>query len=337
MNSLNHKDLKINVVGGADNINYPHLYELISTLKEFQVPLHLGYTSGKPIKNENMVEKIISLGVDEINFSVFSTNAEIRRKWMNDETSDASIKGLKMFCENIDINASAVIIPGINDGDQVFKTCADLEEWGIKSLALRRFANFKRQGLVLNNRTLIEGVTPHSYEEFKDLVLKVTEEFSFKVFAFPFHDPKIRSPFLISKRENRFHLEKLKEIKSEATIITSELAAPFLKKIFGMIDESNLVNIVSLDKEIADLIVHEDLESINLSELKSKVIIPGGALVQDKYSEIILSKDGNHRRIVRGPYVLTNPYNGEEDIFSKEELIKYELESFNALIDKINS
>jgi [methyl coenzyme M reductase]-L-arginine C-5-methyltransferase len=334
--SVNPKDVQIIVAGGADIFSYPQLYELVSVLKESPISLHLGYTSGKPIKNVSMAENLISMGVDEVSFSVFSTNAKIRRKWMNDATSEESIKGLKMFCENIDVNASAVIIPRVNDGD-IFETCVNLEEWGIKSLTLRRFANFKRQGLILNKKTLIEGIDPHSYEEFRDLVHNIANEFSFRVLGYPFCDPKNESPFTLSKTENRSYLEKLPEIKSEATIITSKLAGPFLKKIFEIIDEFNLVNIISVDKEIADLIIHEDLETINLNEVKRKVIIPSGVLVHDKQAEKILCKDEKYREIVRGPYSLTYPYRGEEHITNKEELIEYELKSFKELINTINS
>jgi methanogenesis marker radical SAM protein len=330
-------DLNIFIGGGADVLNYPYLLELISILKEEDYFLNIGYTSGKPIKNENIPKKIISLGADEVDFSVFSTNPEIRRKWMNDETSEDSIKGLKLFCENIDVNASAVIMPEINDGNELFETCVDLEEWGIKSLTLRRFANFKHQGLLFTENPLIKGVNTHSYEEFCDLVQEIGDEFSFEVLGYPIYDPKNESPFVISKTGNRDYLKNLHDIKSEATIITSKLAAPYLKKIFGIIDEDNLVNIVNVDKEIADLIVHEDLESINLNEMKEKVIIPSGALVHDNQCEKIFTKDGKHRRILRGPYILTYPYIEDKHLTSKEELIKYELESFNALIDKINS
>ena len=92
-----------------------------------------------------------------------------------------------------------------------------------------------------------------------------------------------------------------------------------------------------MDKEIADLITHEDLDSINLNELKSKVIIPGGAFVHNNYSKKILTKDGKDRSIIRGPYILTYPYYEGVHLNNKEELIKFELESFNDLIDKINS
>ncbi len=333
-NSLNHKDLSVIVGAGADVFNYPSLYKLVSTLKEYELRLHLGYTSGKPIDNDNMAENLISIGVDEISFSVFSTDPEKRRKWMNDNTPQKSLEGLKLFCQNIDVNASVVVIPGLNDKEELLETCVNLEEWGVKSFFLRRFANFRNQGLILNNKPIIEEIKPHTYEEFQELVSKISREFSFKVLGYPFSDPKNDFPFAISRVKNRDILEKLQEIKSEATVITSKLAKPYLEKIFSVIDEFNLVNIVSVDKDIADLITHEDLESIDLDDVKRNVIIPSGALVHDKKAEEILCRDGKFRIIARGPYVLTNPY-FDGDLY-KEELLNFELKSFNALIDVIN-
>lgn len=334
LNSLK-EDYKIRINAGSDIFNYPQLNQLVSTIKESDLYLHLGYTSGKPINNANMAENLISTGLDELSFSVFSTNPEIRRKWMNDEKPEESIKGLKLFCENIPVNASAIVIPGINDKDKIFQTCNDLEEWGVKSLTLRRFANFKNQGLIFNDNPVIDKINPHSYKEYNELVRRISDEYPFQVFSFPFFDHKKDFPFAISKMKNRNHLEKLSLITSEASILTSKLATPFLKKIFGIIDELNLVNIVTLDKDIADLIIKEDLESVNINELKRKVIIPGGALVHDKEVREILCKDGVSRKIIRGPQVLTHPYY-ERIEFNQEELINYELKSFNDLIDKIN-
>ncbi len=330
-----YKELKIIIGAGADVFYYPKLRELVSALKESQLNLHLGYTSGKPIKHESMAESLVSLGVDEISFSVFSTDPVKRRKWMNDFTPEESLRGLKIFCENIDVNASVVVIPGVNDKEEIFNTCINLEEWGVKSFVLRRFANFKNQGLILNNKPIIKGITPHTYEEFQRLVHDVAREFSFKVLGYPFSDPKNDFPFAISRIKNRVYLEKLPDIKCEATIITSKLAGPYLEKIFEVIDGFNLVNIVTVDKDVADLITHEDLETVNLIDVKRNVIIPSGALVHDKKAEEILNKDGKFRVVVRGPYVLTNPYYKDE--FYEEELLNFELESFTALIDKINS
>ncbi|MDP3066880.1 MAG: hypothetical protein Q8N08_09110 [Methanobacteriaceae archaeon] len=261
----------------------------------------------------------------------------MRRKWMNDSTPSESIKGLKMFCENIELYASSVIIPGVNDGEHLYETCANLEDWGAKSLILRRFANFKRQGLIYNKKPLIKGIEPISYEEFQLLIQEIAKEFSFTVTGYPFYDPQNESPFTISKKENRDFLANLNNIEAEATIITSKLAVPFLKKIFKKVDASNQINIVNVDKEIADLIVDEDLETIDLREVKGNVIIPSGALVHDKQAARILSKDGKSRKIVRGPYILTYPSREESHVTTKEELIKFELNAFNELIGTINS
>ena len=102
-----------------------------------------------------------------------------------------------------------------------------------------------------------------------------------------------------------------------------------------LVDESDLVNVIGVDKEIADLITHEDLESIDLAEVRKNVVLPSGALVHDEQAQEIFSKDGVRRRIKRGPYVLTHPYYESVD-FNTEELIEHELKSFKALIDKVN-
>ena len=114
---------QISINGGGDLLNYPHLKELVNVLKGFDLPIHLNYTSGKPIKNSGMVKDIISCGVDSVGFSVFSTNPQMRKKWMNDKTSEESIEGIKIFGDNIDLNASAVVIPGINDENELYETC----------------------------------------------------------------------------------------------------------------------------------------------------------------------------------------------------------------------
>ena len=75
------------------------------------------------------------------------------------------------------------------------------------------------------------------------------------------------------------------EITSKATIRTSKLSKKYLQKIFSNIDKNGLVNIISVDKELGDLIRPEDLSSINLDDLKNKVIIPGNALMRDDEAE----------------------------------------------------
>jgi len=332
--SLNYKSLKINVGSWADIIFYPHLPQLVSAIKQWGLPVHLGYTSGKGIHNEHMADSILSMGVDEVSFSVFSTDPEIRRKWMRDKTPEESLNALKIFCECVDVNGSTVVIPGIIDQGEIFRTCSTLEDWGVKTFTLIRFANFRNQGLILNSRPVIDGINPHSFKEFQELVRKVADEFNFKIVGAPASDPENDIPFALSRMKNREHLEKLPQIKWEATILTSKLSAHYLEKIMEVIDEANLVNVIAVDKEIADLITHDDLASVNLDEVKKRVIIPGGALVHDKQAQKFLNKDGMRRLVIRGPLFLS-----PLDLYghlNKEEIIKHELKAFKVLIDKIN-
>lgn len=331
---LNLKDLKVNVGSWADILNYPYLNELISYFKELELPVNLGYTSGKSIHNEKIAENIISMGVDEVSFSVFSIDPAKRKKWMNDKTPEESLKALKLFCETIDVNCSTVVIPDVIDRADIFRTCSIMEDWGVKMFILSRFANFKNQGLILNNKPTIEGKNTHSIDDFHELVKDVANEFNFRIIGLPASDPKNDIPFIISRAKYKKYLEELPPINSRATLLTSKLAAPYLKKIFEVIDEDNLVNIINVDKEIADLITHEDIAQINLNEVKNKVIVPGGALIRDEQLKKLFNNDGKQRIIIRGPQVLS-PFDLYGDM-DKEELIKGELNAFRILIERIN-
>lgn len=330
------KGVKVLVTGGADALNHPRLNELLSIIQNSGYPIHLGYTSGKTIKDRSLADELISRGLEQLNFSVFSTNPELRKKWVRDKNTVESIEALKLFCENIEVNVSTIVIPGVNEEEQIFQTVSDLEEWGANSIVLRRLANFKQQGLILNDdKPIVKDVSIQSFEQYKELVDKVNDEFSIEVMSFPFYSPKLDFPFAISKRKNREFLDYLPAIKSEATVITGGIAGPYIEEIFNQVDEEGMVNVVTLKKEIADLITHEDLESTDLDEIKKRVVLPYGALVKDDQAEGILSSDGISRKVVRGPKVLTHPY--YEDVsFNQEELIRYELKSFSDLINKIN-
>ena len=130
-------------------------------------------------------------------------------------------------------------------------------------------------------------------------------------------------------------LQFIKPITGEATIITSKIAEPYISKIFDKIDEENNVNVVAVEKEIACLITKEDLEQLDLSEIRDSVIIPGRSFVHQLDAERILSADGIDRLIGRGPDTLT--VDGELSIdMTDENVIERELEQFNDLVDAVN-
>jgi len=329
------QDLKVNISGGGDVSCYPHLLDIVSAFSDFGLPMHLGYTSGKGINDPKMAEDLVLKGVDEVTFTVFSTNPDVRKEWVNDRTPEASLKALQAFCKTAEVHAASVIVPGINDGEDLFQTCATLEDWGAKAFILMRFANSRNQGLILGNEPILNGVNPHSLDEFEALVRKINNEFSFKVTGTPVCDPDNDAPFAISRDKNSEYLDILSKINSEATILTSKVAAPYIEKIIGNIEASDLVNVVAADQDIGCLITQKDLEEIDLSQLKETVLIPGRAFVHDKKAEEILSRDGVDRIVARGPDKLT--VDGEmSGALSREDILKTELIAFEDLIGAIN-
>ena len=163
---------------------------------------------------------------------------------------------------------------------------------------------------------------------------ELQDEFNFRVIGFPASDPGNDIPYILSKSKNKKYLKKLPQISSEATIITSKLSENSLKKIFSIIDENSLVNIIGVDKEIADLITADDLSSIDLVDAKDKVIIPGMTLIRDEQAEKIFNYDGKKKRVVRGPVMLT-PL--DATILNEETPIEFELKAFTNLINLINT
>lgn len=334
MTNPSDNNLKVNISGGGDVSCYPHLEELTGTLYQFEIPMHLGYTSGKGIDDAEMASRLINHGVDEVTFTLFSSNPQLRAEWMKDPAPEESIKAAKIFAESTDLHAATVIIPGVNDGDVLHQTCADLEDWGAKALILMRFANTTDQGLILGNEPIIEGITSQNVDEFQRLVERINKEYNIRVTGTPVCDPETGSPFALAAPENEIYLQFIQEITGEATIITSKIAAPYIEEIFKKLD-ANDVNVVATNKDIACLITKKDLEDLDLSDIKKTAIIPGRAFVHQNDAEKILSADGIDRIVGRGPEKLS--VDGEmSGTLTEENVIENELELFRELVDAIN-
>ena len=116
-------------------------------------------------------------------------------------------------------------------------------------------------------------------------------------------------------------------------MLTSKIAAPFLKKIFDKLGGD--VNVVATKKDIACLMTKQDLEALDLDDIKDAVILPGRAFVNLMDAERILSADGVERVVGYGPDTLS--VDGElSSGMNEEEVIEHELESFIELIQAIN-
>jgi methanogenesis marker radical SAM protein len=327
---FNKNITKFNISGGGDVSCYPELKPLVKFLSQYNKPIHLGYTSGKGFNREDALF-FIDHGVNEVTFTVFATDPELRRSYMNDKTPEDSLDALRALAEKCTVYAAAVLIPGVNDGDVLLKTCADLEEMGVKGLILMRFANDVPQGLILNNAPVIEGVVSHTLSEFRSLVDDINIRFKFRVTGTPLYDPETGAPFAIRNQPEA--LSKLPKITKEATIITSEVAAPLLQEIFDKLGGS--VNVVSVQKDIGCLITIDDIKDLDLSCVKETVLYPGRAFVYDTEIKNILSADGIGRLVRRGPDLLT--VDGEMSIsMTKEEVLTREIEAFTEIIQMIN-
>ena len=334
MNQTSDKEIKVNISGGGDVSCYPQLEELVAGINQFGLKSHLGYTSGKGIDDSKMASRLMDLGVDEVTFTLFANDVGLRKEWVKDPSPEASLESAKLFAESANLYAASVIIPGVNDGEVLHKTCESLESWGAKALLLMRFANSTNQGLILGNSPIVEDVNSQSVDEFSSLVREINNEYNLRVTGTPLGDPSINAPFIIARDGNEEYLQFLKDVTGEATIITSKLAAPFISKVFKKIGATS-VNVIGTNKEIACLMTQEDFESVDLSQVKDSVIIPGRSFVHDKVAEDIFSRDGVERVVGRGPDTLS--VDGElSSGFTEEEVIMEELESFRDLIDAIN-
>lgn len=334
MNMVRDGDISAYISGGGDISCYPYLESLTSSLNQISIPSVLGYTCGKGITDCEVATRLINNGVNEVSFTIFSSNPQLRKQWVKDPSPQEALKACQIFCENIDLTGASVIIPGVNDGDVLRETCNSLEEWGAKGMLLMRFANTLNEGLILGNEPIIKGIESQPVEDFAELVKQINSEYKFRVSGTPLCDPETGGPFAIAKDENEVFLQFIKPITGDATLITSKIAEPFITKIFDKLESDN-VNIVAVEKEIACLITKEDLEKLDLSEIKNAVILPGRSFVHQLDAEKILSADGVDRIVGRGPDTLSA--DGELSIdMTDENVIERELESFNDLVDAIN-
>jgi methanogenesis marker radical SAM protein len=334
MSNPQDKNLKVNISGGGDVSCYPHLEELTNTLHQFEIPMHLGYTSGKGIDDSQIATKLINSGVDEVTFTLFADDPKLREKWMGDPAPEESLKAAQLFAESAELHAATVLIPGVNDGEILRQTCSTLEDWGAKALILMRFANTTDQGLILGNEPIIKDVNPHPIAEFEEIVKDINKDFNLRVTGTPVCDPETGAPFALSKDENEVYLQFIQEVTGEATIITSKIAAPYISKIFEKIGADD-VNVVSTKKDIACLITKEDLEDLDLADIKESAIIPGRSFIHQDDAERILSADGKERVVGRGPDKLS--VDGEmSGTLTEENVIEKELELFRELVEAIN-
>ncbi|MDR0439031.1 MAG: methyl coenzyme M reductase-arginine methyltransferase Mmp10 [Methanocalculaceae archaeon] len=324
---------RITISGGGDPSCYPEFRDLIELLGALDIPLHIGYTSGKGFDDPEIADFLIANHLTEVSFTVFATNAELRRKWMHDPTPEASLEIIHRLAKKIEVYAAIVVLPDVNDGQVLTETLSWLSGVGVKGVILMRFANRLEQGLILENAPILPDQRIHTVQEFSDLVRENAAAFShLRISGTPLYDPLFNSPFAICKMPTL--LDRLPKIEKKATIITGIIASSYIRTVISACGgDPSLVVVV--DKEIACLMTIDDLTSLHLPDLCDTVIIPGRAFVHDAEVEKVLSRDGVFRMIVRGPEMLSA--DGEMSMGMTEiDVLTIEMEGFSSLIQLIN-
>jgi methanogenesis marker radical SAM protein len=324
---------RITISGGGDPSCYPAFRDLVELLGTLNIPLHIGYTSGKGFDDPEIANFLIANHLTEVSFTVFAANAELRRKWMHDPSPEASLEIIRRLAKEIDVYAAIVVLPDVNDADVLTDTLSWLSDVGVKGVILMRFANRSEQGLILENAPILPEQRVHTIEEFCDLVRKNAAAFPhLRLSGTPLYDPQFDSPFAIRKMPEL--LNRLPKVDKRATIITGTIASSHIRTIISA-RGGDPSSVIAVDKEIACLITIDDLTSLHLPDLCDTVIIPGRTFVHDAEAEKVLSRDGVFRTVIRGPEMLSA--DGETSMgMTKIEVLTMEIEGFSTLIQLIN-
>ena len=248
---------RITISGGGDPSCYPEFIDLVELLSSLEAPLHIGYTSGKGFDDPDIADFLIESGLQEISFTIFAHDPELRRKYMKDPTPEASLEVLYRLAQKIEVYAALVILPGVNDKEVLTDTIRWLEGAGVKGVILMRFANNPEQGLILQNAPIIPEQRIHTPFEFADLVKETQKITKMRISGTPLYDPDLGSPFILANEPD--HLQTLPMISRHAGVITGSIAGPFLEKILTARGSKNLV--IMVKKEIADLITIDDIQN----------------------------------------------------------------------------
>ncbi|MEW8973357.1 MAG: DUF512 domain-containing protein [Tissierellaceae bacterium] len=91
----------------------------------------LSFLQGNFITLTNMsddeIDRIIKYRLSPINVSVHTTNPELRVKMLNNKNAGKIYEILKRFHKaKLDINCQIVVVPGVNDGEELNRTLLDL-------------------------------------------------------------------------------------------------------------------------------------------------------------------------------------------------------------------
>src|SRR5690554_790917 len=130
----------------------------------------LSFLQGNFITLTNMsdeeVQRIIDYKLTPINVSVHTTNPDLRIKMLSNKNAGKIYDILKRFSDaNLEINCQIVLVPGVNDGDELNRTLNDLSKLhpSIKSIAVVPVG-------ITKYRERLENIEPYSIKTANELL-----------------------------------------------------------------------------------------------------------------------------------------------------------------------
>lgn len=154
--------------------------------------------------SDEEIDRIIKYRLSPINVSVHTTNPELRIKMLNNKNAGKVYDILKRFSEvNLDINCQIVLVPGINDGEELKRTLTDLSKLypTVKSVAVVPIGITKYREGLFN----VKPYTKVLSNELLDLVISEQKYYLEKLGTrFVFASDEF---FAITKRELPKHFE----------------------------------------------------------------------------------------------------------------------------------
>lgn len=199
--SVSAKPDMIIISGNGDISCYPQLPELVRRVHKDGTPVFLDYTSGKGFDRKEDADLLIEAGVRRVSFSIFSTNPQLRRRYVNDKNPEVVLENFRAFCERTELYAMIVLIPGVNDGIELERTCRDLDEMGARGLSIMSFANSREQGLIFGNAPVMPGIIPYGVDDIRRISTRLSEEYPFRVIGTPLWDPVTGAPFALAHNQ----------------------------------------------------------------------------------------------------------------------------------------
>lgn len=127
---------------------------------------------------EHEIERIIKMHISPINISVHTTNPELRCKIMNNRFAGDSLKHIARFNDaGIKINCQLVLMPGINDGEELKSTLKDLLCYeNVQSIAAVSVG-------LTDHREGLYPLNPYTKEQASEVIDIMEEYYEGRVFA----------------------------------------------------------------------------------------------------------------------------------------------------------